>query len=269
MWHKNFTDGIAFAISHLRLFGSEVDPGSWQGIPTRPEMRTLELMGLELCVPMNQHVDHDKGLLEELARQIKPNLPWADDHFLERVGGVPTNPGEAYKTWPWWHGQTSDTMVEEKFTHTYQERFWPKHAGLSENMTTATHRGIRYTYGDFNDLIELLYRTPYTRQATLPIFFPEDTGAAQGRTPCTLHYHFMLRDGRLNMWYAMRSCDAVRHFRDDLYLACRLNLWVINELIDREIRDDNEQLWNQVTPGHLYFSAYSFHVLDADRHLLL
>jgi thymidylate synthase len=113
------------------------------------------------------------------------------------------------------------------------------------------------------DVIDLLCRRPYTRQATLPIFFPEDTGAKHGgRIPCTLHYHFMLRNGKLHMWYPIRSCDAVRHFRDDVYMAMRLCQWVLSELREKE------QVWVDVDPGVLSFTAYSFHAHMGDWHLL-
>jgi thymidylate synthase len=88
-------------------------------------------------------------------------------------------------------------------------------------------QGIRYEYGDLDDVVNLLYEHPFTRQATFPIFFPEDTGAVHGgRIPCTLHYHFLRRGDSLHLWYAIRSCDAVRHFRDDVYMATRLCQWV-------------------------------------------
>jgi thymidylate synthase len=76
-------------------------------------------------------------------------------------------------------------------------------------------------------VIDLLRDRPTTRQAFIPIWFPEDTGAHHGeRVPCTLGYHLMARDGRLKIVYYMRSCDFLRHFRDDVYMAGRLCQWV-------------------------------------------
>ena len=130
-------------------------------------------------------------------------------------------------------------------------------------------RGIRYDYGDLDDVLTLLQKYPYTRQATLPIFFPEDTGAVHGgRIPCTLHYHFLLRNDRLHLWYTIRSCDAVRHFRDDVYMAGRLCQWVIDELKNMDNDYDAQEFWEGVVPGNLYFTAYSFHVHAGDRHML-
>jgi hypothetical protein len=271
MYFSDFRDAIAHATSALMSRGVEVDTGSWQGVSTEghPDLVTIELMHMTLEVPVDRVHRGDEGtsgyyslsypdqLTPILADEIQPNLPWANDHFNERVSRVPSNPGVEYENWPWWQGQLGALEVGGKqFSHTYQERFWPP-------LTF----GIRYQYGNLDDVVAQLEKNPYTRQATFPIFFPEDTGAVHGgRVPCTLHYHFLLRNGRLNMWYPIRSCDLVRHFRDDLYMACKLLLWVITELQERELRGDSPQLWVDIRPGVLFFNAYSFHVHKGDLH---
>lgn len=91
--------------------------------------------------------------------------------------------------------------------------------------------GIRFHYGDLSDVVDLLVRSPLTRQAYLPVWFPEDTGAVDSqRVPCTLGYHFMIRDGKLSCRYYLRSCDIYRHFSNDMYLAARLQRWVCDEV---------------------------------------
>lgn len=265
MYCSTFDEAARYALNQLELYGADINPGRWQGVDTvgKPDLVTRELMNLMIEVPMNERLDL-------IADQIQPNLPWADEHFAERVSGEPTNPGEAYKDWPWWRGQDASALdVSGQFTHTYQERFWPKKANMG-NRPHAHNRvpiwGIRYQWGDLNDVVNLLAREPLTRQATFPIFFPEDTGAVhRGRIPCTLHYHFMRRNGMLNMWYPIRSCDAVRHFRDDIYLAVRLADWVLTELVTRDF-DNAANQWQDVILGHLFFTAYSFHQHHGDAH---
>jgi len=269
MRYHDFRTAISYAKNVLISEGRDVDAGSWQGYQTRgrPDLITQEILNLQLEVAVNRSHTALKGnMMSQLQSEIQPNLPWADDHFAERVGRLPTNPGVEYKNWPWWLGQDKSAMEEGGvFSHTYQERFWPRLAGESH---AGTHRwGIRYLYGDLDSVVKQLTENPYTRQATFPIFFPEDTGAVGGiRTPCTLHYHFMCRNDQLHMWYAIRSCDYVRHFRDDLYLACKLMLWVLEELKENELRSDLPQLWVDVSPGTLFFTAYSFHVHKGDLH---
>ena len=121
-------------------------------------------------------------------------------------------------------------------------------------------QGIREPYGDLGDVVSLLKREPHTRQAYLPIFFPEDTGAVHGgRIPCSLGYHFIQRDGFLHVSYQLRSCDIYRHMRDDIYLTSRLLLWVLNEV--RE-----EHSW--MVPGSLDMQITSLHCFISDYELI-
>lgn len=121
-------------------------------------------------------------------------------------------------------------------------------------------RGINWSYGDLSDLVDLLAHEPTTRQAWIPLFFPEDTGTGDGgRKPCTLGYNFLCRRGQLHVWYPLRSCDFVRHFPDDCYLAVRLLLWVLDRC--REIDPD---VWDSVVPGTYAMHCTSLHVFAND-----
>jgi hypothetical protein len=273
---SDFYAAIRHAREHLMHYGSEVDTGHWQGVSTngKPDLVTIEVVGWDATVNVMRSETDIVSQLTQMQEEIRPNLPWADDHFEERVGGQPTNPGEAYKGWPWWTPDKEEytwaldaTRSPFRFTHTYQERFWPKQAGENPQALGISNFGIRYDYGDLNDVVQLLLTEPYTRQAYLPIFFPEDTGAVHGgRIPCTLGYHFMLRNSFLHMWYFIRSCDYIRHFRDDIYLAARLMLWVLDELKERELRSDYPQVWVDVVPGELSMVVPSLHAHKGDWH---
>jgi hypothetical protein len=251
-----------------------VDVGEWQSLRGRgtPQEKTIELLNSGLSYDIPESV-------KELQLDVDPNLPWAEDHFQERVSGEPLNPGEQYKNWPWYRGNVPEHMNgperEDQFSHTYMERYWPKHAGNgmpdSDMVDGRGHGGenygIRYSYGDLQDLVSLLSRSPYTRQAYLPVWFPEDTGAVSGeRVPCSLGYHFIVRDGRLHVVYYIRSCDFFRHFRDDVYLTCRLAQWVIQQQRQKDARDAVPNLaWNEVKPGTLTMHITSLHCFEAER----
>lgn len=127
--------------------------------------------------------------LEELRNQVKPNIEWADEHFQERIGGSPLNPPPSHERWPYAQKNNAEFGGLEKFSHTYPERIWPKYGELENTLRSDRKadplHGIRYDYGDFNDIIDLMEREPFTRQAFLPIWFPEDTGTVHGeRVPC-------------------------------------------------------------------------------------
>jgi hypothetical protein len=209
---------------------------------------------------------------DNLPDAIGPNLPWADRHFEEeRVSGQPINPGETWKIWPY-SRSAENHLHAGQYDHSYAERYWPKHAGQTENGLVQgndkpwTHQGIRHRYGDLNDLIQVLIDDPLTRQAYLPIFFPEDLAAAtvSARVPCTLGYHFIRRNDQLHIIYPMRSCDFIRHFRDDVYLTLRLLMWVLERC---KIRSPEN--WANVTLGTYRMHITSLHMFVPDRQALV
>lgn len=270
-------------LSHrLRYKSKLVHSARWQGadIANRPEMATHELTHTAFCVDLSGW-DWDGDIegeinLTALGNDIRPNLPWAEAHFQERVCGYPINPGVEWRNWPF--AKSAATFLDErgKFNHNYMERYWPKVAGYVEEPTetshqfrnlfpndaAAPHRGIMYEYGDLGDVVKLLASDPYTRQAYLPIWFPEDTGGGSKRAPCTIGYHFLMRDNRLDINYHIRSCDFVRHFRDDCYLTVRLLLWMLETL-----RGFDER-WQDVQPGLFVMQIGSLHIFRNDYQMM-
>lgn len=212
--------------------------------------------------------------LQEYREALRPNLPWADHHFeRERVSGDPINPGETFKYW--FSGPAAKRFLTAggQFSHSYAERYWPRFAGQSSGgelsytpPDTESLQGIRFRYGDLDDLVNLLVREPLTRQAYLPVWFPEDLGAtAEGeRVPCSLGYHFMMRQDELSVIYYMRSCDYVRHFRDDIYLTIRLLLWVLDQC-----QCADPEHWMGITPGRFTMHISSLHMFGSDREIVL
>lgn len=196
---------------------------------------------------------------------LEPDLPWAEDHFRERISGVPYNPAPSARFWPHAVRNNSDHTTETgTYDHTYPERFWPKHAGHGEHRDKPNY-GIRFAYGDFDNVIDLLGSDPTTRQAYLPIWFPEDTGARGDdgqpiRVPCTLGYHFMIRRNELSCRYYMRSCDAYRHLTNDVYMAVRLMQEVVRLV---GLQSKNQSL---LQPGDLVMHVASMHLFVADEH---
>lgn len=271
--YGNFENAIADIHYAFKHESYKVHTEKWQGmdISNKPEAETHELLNYNFCVDLDGQED-----LQFFREDIKPNLPWADDHFLERVCGEPINPGEQWAKWPWGNSANSFRAKHDgqhgkagQFNHNYMERYWPKHAGQTPDGSYASRTpaspwkdrnvGIRYDYGDLRDIINQLNNEPQTRQAYFPIFFPEDTGAVHGgRVPCSLGYHFIYRNGVLHINYYLRSCEVYRHFRDDCYLTVRLLLYVLDEL--RKLDDK----WKNVIPGTYSMYITSFHCFVND-----
>lgn len=98
----------------------KVHAEKWQGvdISKRPEMASYELM--------NYTFTHDlqgNGDLQHWRDDVQPNLPWADDHFNERVCGYPINPGVEWANWPWGHSASKFLNKTGIFNHNYMERY--------------------------------------------------------------------------------------------------------------------------------------------------
>lgn len=279
IYYHQFQRAIRDIENMMKNEGVLVPPTFWQGADVRdkPEMGTYEMQNVCFSVNTSQ-LTHD-----ELVEQIGPDMPWAEDHFQERVGGEPLNPGEQWKHWPYAH--KADTFRDEhgQFNHNYMERLWPRWAGKTsdgsleswnwDNAAPQTYnserddvtihtpnRGIRHAFGDLYDVVDLFMRDPLTRQAFIPIFFPEDTGAHhEGRVPCTLGYHIIRRSNRLHINYFIRSCDLLRHFRDDIYLTVRLNQWLLDQLKARDPKN-----WEDVLPGVFTMFITSLHMFRND-----
>lgn len=261
------------SLSSILKVAPEVPNPRWQGtnVAENPAAVMHEVRHVVLEVDLGGVEDLDRWRVD-----VSPNLPWADDHFSERVGGEPLNPGVEWANWPWGVSAAKFRDRNELFNHTYMERLWPRWARRtpggrftdddpcpSERQDEGI-RGIGGRYGDLDDLVDLLVAEPYTRQAWIPLFFPEDTGVGDGgRKPCTLGYQFLVRDGRIHVWYPLRSCDLVHHWRDDCYLAVRLLLWVLGRC-----REQDPGFWDQIRPGTYGMHMTSLHVFTNDRRKL-
>lgn len=230
-----------------------IDRGSWQSTTAPSPVHELEDVTLRLDVPADP---------QQWARETLPDLPWADEHFAERVSGEPLNPAPSYMNWPWHNGLKKEMFKldrEEKttellpFDHTYPERMWPKQANHHPHRM-----GVRFNYGDLGDVVRLLKRDPFTRQAYVPLWFPEDTGATDGqRVPCTLGYHFIRYGSQLNLKYFLRSADITRHLHNDIYMAGRLLQWVTEKL-----NQDTE--YGEPFTGTLVVFISNLHMFTAD-----
>jgi len=268
-----FDDQVIPVIKQGFLHAPVVHPPRWQTVDVSKmdHMATHELLHHSLRLDL-EGVEN----LNFWRDEIKPNLPWADDHFvMERVGGQPLNPGEQWKHWPGAKNAATH-KAQGAFSHSYAERFWPKYAGLTEGgkldgesefkVLKNGHHGIRFAYGDLETLVTVLAHEPLTRQAYLPVWFPEDLSAIREgqRVPCTLGYHFIMRNNRIDIVYHIRSCDFIRHFRDDVYMAIRLLLWVLQQC---RLAAPN-QGWSDVRMGSMLMNIGSFHIFRADHKIL-
>ena len=257
-----FNDVIKWTAEQMYDYSYVVHTERWQGkdIKEDPKYSMIETLNLSFSCQMNPD-------LKVIGEQIKPNFEWADEHFEERVSGTALNPPPSHERWPYAQKNNAEFGGLQKFSHTYPERIWGKYGeqGSKEQISGCTLKGIRYHYGDFADVINLMVREPFTRQAFLPIWYPEDTGSVHGeRVPCTIGYHFIRRHDYLHVVYYIRSCDFFRHFRDDIYLCARKVFWLIEQCKKKDY-----ETWKDVKPGMLTMHITSLHAWASEKQLLL
>lgn len=245
----NLDEAIIRLGRKLVTTGYHIETDTWQGVKNPISFFECLDSTVKMFIPDTDWEAKDLS---------KCNMPWAEEHFQERISGMPLNPGDTYHKWPF-YGRDKEMRPGEQFTHTYMERYWPKHAGV---FMVSPNNGIRYELGDLEDVINLISKDPFTRQAYLPVFFPEDTGAVHGgRIPCSIGYHFIIRFNRLHVVYQLRSCDYIRHLPDDIYLTVRLAQHIIEKL-------NNSQSFKEkgltILPGILTLHITSLHIFSPE-----
>ena len=166
--------------------------------------------------------------------EIVTELDWCNAEFAERVSGwkniedyTPINPGEAHKLRDVW----KEFIHNGKFAYSYNERM----------------------YWQLNKVMEELKKNPNTRQAIIEVHnrkIDQDKMGGKARIPCSMFYQFMIRNGKLEITYVMRSTDFFTHFKNDIWLACELKNWMAEQL--------------EISPGKFTMFATSLHAYKKD-----
>jgi len=141
-------------------------------------------------------------------------LTYAMMEFRERIAGKAINPGRSYLLR---HSLWKEYLHDGKFAYTYSERIAPQ-------LETIFHE---------------LSIHPESRQGVINIhsnICPERPGLVTksndlanlgggGRVPCSMYYQVMVREGKVDLVYTMRSCDFLIHFPVDISIALMLQDW--------------------------------------------
>ena len=107
------SDAIKWTKDSLINYGMTVQTEKWQGIDAPDDMHELSYHSFKFAIPNN---------IQSLVEEVNPNLPWADDHFKERVGGIPVNPPDSHEWWPFAQKNNEQFGGNSQFsTHTQKE----------------------------------------------------------------------------------------------------------------------------------------------------
>ena len=89
----NFTQ-VRRELTELFKSAPPVKTERWQGVKANTDTYELHNVCFEVPLSGSEDLDHWRS-------DIRPNIPWADDHFQERVCGEPLNPGVQWANWPY------------------------------------------------------------------------------------------------------------------------------------------------------------------------
>lgn len=209
---------------HRDLFemGVEVKPKTMQDktVQGQKGFETLELSGYSFSIL-------DLSDRDAMIKERDLNLDWCYQDLEERLSPDHVNPGEAYKLRDEWE----EFVHNGEFAYTYNER-------------------LRY---QMESTINLLKFDHDTRQAVITVYEGEKDHSWRGghkRVPCSMYYQFLVRDGKLNVIYTMRSSDFMTHFPYDIWMADQLRNHIAKEI--------------GVEPGSLVFFSGSLHAYRKD-----
>jgi len=143
--------------------------------------------------------------------ELAPHLEWCKAEFKERITPNSNNPGEAWKL----RKEVWETfLVDGKFDYTYRERY-------------AIFEQIEY-------IIKELKVNPDSRQCIIHVHMPRDVVIMNNptpmRVPCSMYYQLLIRRGKLDIIYNMRSSDFDTHFIHDIWLADALRNHIAKEV---------------------------------------
>jgi len=158
-------------------------------------IKTLELNGYGYT--LTQHED-----AYDTAKANGINMEWLSAENMERAGMemLNLNPGYA-----WNHNKEfwEKFLRDGAFSYTYPERM----------------------YNQISRVIGELIARKNTRQAVITMYDVHQdmmNWGGRDRVPCSMHYQLLIREDKLHMSYCMRSCDLVKFFLSDVYLALGL-----------------------------------------------
>jgi len=196
--------------------GIQVHPHSMQNkmVSDDENFETLEVQNYSFAILK----------LTDKDEQVSDCLNWCKAEFEERIAPFDINPGDAWKLRPEvWKEFLTDLGT---FDYTYNER-------IRKQLT---------------EVIKELKENPDSRRACIDIHKPYDTinfMRALVRIPCSMYYQFLIRRGKLDIIYNMRSSDFDTHFKNDIWLAGELRDYIARQI--------------DIEPGMFFMNIGSLH----------
>jgi len=205
--------------------------------------RDLKEMGLHVdnvmmqdkegSFPTLELINYGYTVTKPIVQDLNPTQPWAAAEFGDRIQAIMGNPSPLGTAWM---TRADEHMDWSEFIE-FNGKPLPQGVSLEEAKESCSPLVARdpirlaYSYGErlaLNDqvmrVIRELRRNPMSRQLYIAMWDPHQDSERLGsrRVPCSLGWHFIMREDRLHLTYTMRSCDFVTHWQNDVWLAMML-----------------------------------------------
>jgi hypothetical protein len=225
--YSNPLEAIREIERDLYEMGINVQPETMQdkNVADNPDFMTKEVRGYAYSIidwKFNGQVLDD--LVAYTALGIGTDTPstrsaYVDQEFWDRISTTPVNPGNSYLERPdvW-----NEFLHDGKFSYTYSERIVPQlHKILNELCERPdTRQAIINIHSNICPVPS--YVSEMRMDAALGKVWGsadlENTGGG-GRIPCSMYYQFMIREGKVDMIFAI-----------DVALALMMQNYVANTL---------------------------------------
>lgn len=203
--------------------GIEVHPETMQDkvVKDDPDYNTLEIRGYAFkVIDWALEMELFTRILDYFYRdKVHDIMAYILTEFRERTSGQSSNPGRSYLS----RKDVWDEFLHDgKFAYTYSERIAPQLMAVLEELkkNPETRQGIINLHSNI---------CPTQAELVDPSYDLRNIGGA-GRIPCSLYYQLMIREGKLDLIYGMRSCDFLVHFPVDICLALLTQDWFADKL---------------------------------------
>jgi thymidylate synthase len=231
--YSNLYDAVRETERELFEMGIEVWPETMQDkvIKGNEDYKTKEIRGYSFKIngwKLNWLEIH-KVLEYFFPKQGEQLMRYCSEEFKDRISEIPLNPGNSYQyrldIW-------KEFLHDDKFAYTYSERMAEQVNVILEELkkNPSTRQAIINIHSNICPLVDGQAKDTGQKLNHVEVSADIDNRGGGGRVPCSLYYQLMIREGRLDLIYAMRSCDLLAHFAIDIILALLLQSWFADEL---------------------------------------
>jgi thymidylate synthase len=213
-----FEDAYCFLLEKIKSQDIQQLPGN-----------CIELFGIAYCIKTNT-------VPSTLINKLNIPFEWVEKELMERLSGVPQNPGTA---WHKWEQYLRPKLISGKFHFTWSERI----------------------YFQLEKIVSILKENLYSRRAIISLWDPRVDLDSTAEVPSTIMAQFYFHNNSLNSIFYSRSSNSLLFLPADIYLFAGIQNWIAHQ-----ISLDAGNLSHVI--GILYADIQELNALDKVHHNL-